>query len=284
VIRARGVLRLIRPPNVFTAVADSLAGMLVVRSMAPALLGASACLYLAGIVLNDFFDRDVDAEERPGRPIPSGDVSAGFAAALGLGLLVAGVGLAAAVSRQSLAVASAIATAVIAYDGGLKKTTLGPFGMGLCRAGNFLLGLSAVRLPPAWQAYVGPALLGLYVVALTYLARDEVGGNSARRARLGLAALAALAVALAAVLAAIHARWPAWIWFAGLVALQARNWAPLATDASARRTGRAIGGGILLIPVLDATAVAAAGSPVAAIGVAALALPAMLLRRWFSPT
>ena len=35
------------------------------------LVGASSCLYLAGMVLNDYFDRDKDAQERPARPIPS---------------------------------------------------------------------------------------------------------------------------------------------------------------------------------------------------------------------
>jgi 4-hydroxybenzoate polyprenyltransferase len=41
---------------------------------------ASGCLYLAGIVFNDVFDRKVDARERPTRPIPSGVVPLGVAA------------------------------------------------------------------------------------------------------------------------------------------------------------------------------------------------------------
>src|SRR2546427_505844 len=78
---AAGLLALVRPPNVFTAVADSAAGLLLARRAGPVAgdpglwcLAASACLYLGGIALNDYFDREVDAVERPERPIPSGAV------------------------------------------------------------------------------------------------------------------------------------------------------------------------------------------------------------------
>src|SRR3989475_10761474 len=84
---AAGLLALVRPPNVFTAVADSAAGLLLARRAGPVAgdpglwcLAASACLYLGGIALNDYFDREVDAVERPERPIPSGAVPPAVAA------------------------------------------------------------------------------------------------------------------------------------------------------------------------------------------------------------
>src|SRR3989442_15725829 len=87
---ATGLLALLRPPNVFTAVADSAAGLVLARRAAPIArdpglwcLAASACLYLGGIALNDYFDRDVDAVERPERPIPSGAVPPAVAAGRG---------------------------------------------------------------------------------------------------------------------------------------------------------------------------------------------------------
>ena len=46
----------------------------------PYLLGSSAALYMAGMAFNDIADRDEDAEVRPNRPIPSGQVS--FAGAI----------------------------------------------------------------------------------------------------------------------------------------------------------------------------------------------------------
>ena len=89
-------LQLIRLPNVFTAAADSLAGWLLVhgslqepRRWLPLVL-ASMAIYAAGIALNDWFDYAIDLEERPGRPLPSGQVSRRFAAGLGGTLLLLG--------------------------------------------------------------------------------------------------------------------------------------------------------------------------------------------------
>ena len=46
-------------------------------------------LYASGTALNDVFDLEVDRAERPGRPLPSGQVSSATAAWLGgLGLLL----------------------------------------------------------------------------------------------------------------------------------------------------------------------------------------------------
>src|SRR2546423_324402 len=98
----RAYLQLIRAPAVFTALADVLLGFffayrpsLFSEAMLPwtppwdllaMLLGASLCLYMAGMVLNDFFDAQVDARQRPRRPIPSGRVRRGTAGWLGAGL------------------------------------------------------------------------------------------------------------------------------------------------------------------------------------------------------
>lgn len=52
---------------------------------------ASVSLYAGGVVLNDYFDREIDAKERPERPIPSGKVSKEFALLMGTILLLIGV-------------------------------------------------------------------------------------------------------------------------------------------------------------------------------------------------
>src|SRR5688572_1337303 len=89
--------QLLRLPNVFTAVADVMMGYLVTHGqfrhdgVLPLLVASSCGLYLAGMVLNDVFDRERDARERPERPIPSGRVSVSSAALLGALLLAAGV-------------------------------------------------------------------------------------------------------------------------------------------------------------------------------------------------
>ena len=70
--RARAYLELVRVPNLFTAAGDIFAGYLIVSRGVGiewprllALVAASVCLYAGGVVLNDYFDRDVDGVERP---------------------------------------------------------------------------------------------------------------------------------------------------------------------------------------------------------------------------
>ena len=293
----RALLALIRPPNVFTAFADVIAGLLIARAAGAVIGGqecvlivASGCLYLAGIVLNDVFDREIDAVERPNRPIPSGAVSARFATVLALTLVGTGVALAWLSSAESGVVALALTGAIVGYDAFTKHNAIGPVNMGLCRSLNFLLGLSPILSNGGSWAQVpltGPIVLGLYVCCLTYIARDEVQGNTALRARRGLVAMAAVAVlCIVAVWWCPHApksAW-AWPWIIVVVIMAYRNWSPLWTVHDGRTTGRAIGGGILLIPMIDAAVSAAMGEPFWALAVAGLTVPALILKSWFSPT
>ena len=71
--RLLAFLELLRLPNVFTAIADVVMGFLLVAWTVsgpdwPPLVwavAASTALYLAGMVLNDLFDLEVDRRERP---------------------------------------------------------------------------------------------------------------------------------------------------------------------------------------------------------------------------
>src|SRR5262245_37211380 len=145
----RAYLQLLRPANVVTSMSNILAGYAVAGREQPGslpwLLAASAGLYAGGVVLNDYFDREVDATERPERPIPSGRVAASHALVIGLVLLAAGVSAAFAAGWVSGVISVALAALVLAYDAVAKKSsTLGPPTMGACRAVNLLLGISAV--------------------------------------------------------------------------------------------------------------------------------------------
>ena len=293
----RALLRLCRIPNVFTAFANVAAGVLLARGGAFALrdgllLAASGCIYLAGMVLNDFFDRDWDALERPERPIPLGEVAPGLALALGVALLACGVALAASFSSVAGSVAAGLACAVLLYDGGIKTGPLGPLAMGTCRFINVCLGMTAAGTsapPEAWM-WIAPLTMGAYTAAITSLSRDEVVGSRTGRAR---RAVIEVAVVLVAALAALAAASPAshlggFLWlapFAGFVAWRARGvFGPVLAEPSAAAIGRAVGGGILLMPAIDAAMVAAAGWPEAALAVTAMAVPAWLLKRRFYMT
>src|SRR5687767_12443969 len=86
---------LVRLPAVLSVPGDILLG----AAMTPprrfgrtvGMVGSSALLYLGGMALNDWADREVDARERPGRPIPSGRVSPAAALAVAAGCTAGGV-------------------------------------------------------------------------------------------------------------------------------------------------------------------------------------------------
>ena len=178
----RPYFELLRPPNLATAAADILAGYAVAglangRAL-PWLLMATICLYGGGVTLNDFFDRELDSVERPERPIPSGRVRPVDAAALGAALLLAGMIAASLASPVSGAIAVAIAVFVVIYDAwGKHQAVLGPLNMGLCRALNLMLGISAV--PAALHEHWRLALLPfIYICGVTALSRGEVHGGA----------------------------------------------------------------------------------------------------------
>jgi 4-hydroxybenzoate polyprenyltransferase len=193
----RTYARLVRLPNLPSALADIFLGALVTSAL-PArwapfalLLLASGCLYSAGMVWNDFFDLEQDRRERPDRPLPSGRVSPRAAAWLGAGLMGAGLFFALLAGQvkvwrgeadsplRPFVIALLLTLAIFAYDGWLKRTALGPASMGLCRFLNVLLGL-AVSPPVAWVAAGHLALVvGLYVVGLTWFARTEARQSNA---------------------------------------------------------------------------------------------------------
>lgn len=184
-------LQLMRLPALFTALADTFAGLLMNHSsLSPVsdflwLLLATTGLYLSGMVFNDVFDVKQDRAERPQRPIPSGRVPLAHAVVLGTVLMGSGLACAAAVRFHSFVLAGLLAGCVLAYDGVLKKTWLGPLTMGGCRFLNILLAASAgVSLVAPWQStfqrpQLGLAIgIGLYIVGLTLFARTEAQSRS----------------------------------------------------------------------------------------------------------
>jgi 4-hydroxybenzoate polyprenyltransferase len=157
----RVLARFCRLPNLFTAVADPLAGWLMAGAGGPILwpVAASAGLYTAGIVLNDCFDYAADCRDRPERPLPRGEIRLPVAWAIGVGLLAFGV-LAGGWNAVPLAVL------VLFYNAYSKRSGwLGPLTLGGCRAVNLSLGGPALIWPPL--------ILGGYVVVLALVARRE---------------------------------------------------------------------------------------------------------------
>lgn len=181
----KATLQLLRPANLVTAAADILAGMCIVNYAWDDLsflylVFASVCLYAGGVVLNDYFDRDIDAKERPERPIPSGAVSKQMALILGVTFLLFGVFLAYFYHWNSFLVSIGICFFVLLYDQYAKHHfLLGPLVMGICRGLNLILGMTVVI--PIPEPFIFYALLPVvYIAAITLISQNEVlgGGKS----------------------------------------------------------------------------------------------------------
>ncbi|MEV4875222.1 SCO3242 family prenyltransferase [Streptomyces cyaneofuscatus] len=143
----RAWTELFRVSALFSVPGDALAGAAAVgrspgRGTALA-IGASLCLYEAGMALNDWADREEDAVDRPHRPIPSGRISPPAALGAAGVLTAAGLALAARAGRPALAVATGLAATVWAYDLHLKHTKAGPAAMAAARSLDLLLGATA---------------------------------------------------------------------------------------------------------------------------------------------
>jgi len=197
--RWRACFELLRFPAVFTAIADVMMGYLVTHgnlrpySQSGSLIIASASMYLAGMALNDVFDVAIDAKERPTRPLPSGRIQLTTAKRLGLVLLAVGVSTLLLATQLSDNVKPALcgvslAICILLYNGILKRTLFAPLVMGCCRFLNVLLGMSLVTtaesgLPRPWTAreWFIAAAVGLYIVALTSIARSEASSITLQR-------------------------------------------------------------------------------------------------------
>ena len=217
--RAFAWWQLLRAGNVFTAASNVIAGFLIVQgSWQPAealalLICSSACLYLAGMVLNDVYDAELDAVERPERPIPAGHIPRTVASSAGYSFLASGVllsWLAALTAGHPMPglIGVLLAFAIVRYDRVLKSTWAGPLAMGWCRFLNVFLGASVTPHITREGWALGSALaIGLYTALLTYIARSETVGEWSRMLRVrnlvtrmiqGFIVLDALAATLAA--------------------------------------------------------------------------------------
>ena len=183
-------LRLGRVSNLPTVWTNTLAGIVLAGGQAgdprtgPLMLALSL-FYVAGMYLNDAYDAEFDARERPERPIPSGRVSAdtvftaGFGMmALGLALLAwAGYGVAGGTELAPVMGGLGLGAAIVLYNRRHKDNPLSPVLMGLCRVLVYVTaGLAVVPDLPT-SLWLGASLLLCYLIGLTYVAKQETLGE-----------------------------------------------------------------------------------------------------------
>jgi 4-hydroxybenzoate polyprenyltransferase len=301
----RDYLELMRLPNVFTSMADVAMGFLFVRELTgtidawllAVLLGASSLLYLAGVVLNDVFDLELDSHERPDRPLPSGRISPSAARWFGWGLMFAGavLGWAAAFIIGDIlpgAIVIILVTGILIYDAGLKFTAIGPVLMGACRMFNVLLGMSAAGTPFTAEHWVVAGAIGLYIAGITWFAKTENIRSSRLQLALstvvmmsGIALLGSLPYWTERINPLLQAEPQRW-WLLILILGMLIGWRCLRAviAPSPAQVQAAVAQGILSLIILDAVACFAIRGVFWSVMILLLLLPAMYFGKWIELT
>jgi len=170
---ARGYLEVTRPMNAVAAAVLTFIGAFVaggsdvVSVPVGAAVGATALAVGAGNAINDYFDREIDRINQPGRPIPRGAVSPqgvlGFSAAL----FALAVGVALLLPRLAIAIAVVNLLALISYTEYFKGMPgLGNALVAYLVGSTFLFGAAAV-------SDVGSVVV-LFVLAATATLTREI--------------------------------------------------------------------------------------------------------------
>ncbi|MEV7828792.1 SCO3242 family prenyltransferase [Microbacterium enclense] len=295
--RVADYLDLVRAPASLTVLGDAVVGALSARGSGGdfplrggALAASSVCLYSAGMALNDWADADLDALERPERPIPSGRITRSRALAVGAGLTALGIGSAFAAGRASGLVSLALAGALWAYDLVFKPTAAGPVVMAVCRGLDVMMGAAG----PGWRGALLPAsAVAVHTVAVTAVSRGEVDGST--RVTGGAAVTASVAVAASGLLGGSGApgrpggeravaalggpRAAAALGGARYLAAVLPGYLAVAGEASASNSRDATRAGIRAVVPLQSALAARAGSPVATLALLGVEVAGRLLGR-----
>jgi 4-hydroxybenzoate polyprenyltransferase len=235
---------------------------------------AASLLYVGGMFLNDAFDADIDARERPERPIPKGLARRSEVFGYGAGLLLVGILLACLLSLASGVCALATAATIVAYDIVHKRTGLAPVLMGLCRVGVYWLAAFVVPSPDRGNVVLGSAVLCAYVLALTYAAARE---NSTALVRIG--PLVGLYAPVLIIGTRLHSALGLGCLLVFVLWTVRNNWLVRTQKPTQIRAG--IGGLIAGIALLDALWLAAMDAPTEATAAALAAFAVTLILQRF---
>ena len=179
-------LTLGRVSNLPTVWSNTLAGV-VLAGVSPlnwniaTLIVAMSMAYIGGMFLNDAFDREIDAKERPERPIPAGHIKAAEVFSAGFTLLVgaifftllAALGWGSGSALIATAMAILLCGSIVLYNMWHKNNPYSPVIMGLCRLFVYLCAAFTATRSPSVMVYIGAIVLLTYLIGLTYTAKQE---------------------------------------------------------------------------------------------------------------
>ncbi|KTG07492.1 geranylgeranylglycerol-phosphate geranylgeranyltransferase [Haloferax profundi] len=172
--RARGFVELTRPGNALAAGVLTFTGAFVAGATLGDTLAVVAAVLAtvfatgAGNAVNDYFDRDIDAINRPDRPIPRGAVTAGEAKWFSVALFGGAVVSALALPLVAIAIAVVNLVALLAYTEFFKGLPgVGNVVVAALTGSTFLFGGAAIGEPLG-------ALVLCILAALATLTREIV--------------------------------------------------------------------------------------------------------------
>ncbi|ELY43176.1 geranylgeranylglycerol-phosphate geranylgeranyltransferase [Natronorubrum bangense] len=170
----RGLLELTRPINVVAASVLTFIGAFVAGGVAAEPLSVTAAIAAtgfavgAGNAINDYFDREIDRINQPGRAIPRGAVSPRGALGFSLVLFGGAVGLAITLPAAAIAIATINLLALVAYTEFFKGLPgLGNALVAYLVGSTFLFGAAAV-------GNMGPAVVLFVLSAIATLTREII--------------------------------------------------------------------------------------------------------------
>lgn len=218
-------LRLLRVALAPTIAWDVAAGLwlagLAFDASAAIALGCGLLIYHGGMVLNDWADRTIDREHRPGRPIPSGQVAAPVALGVALAMFLAANGAAFLwLPSDAWQLTLFLTAVVLAYDlgGSALRKSFGPPLLALARMGSLHLGVAAHGglFDPMAASTVKPMFAyGMWILFTSRLAAGEEDGSRGMRSLQFV-----IGCAVAPILLTVPEP-PAWPFFPGWILLAA---------------------------------------------------------------
>ena len=162
-----------------------LAGGIVADVRTLLVILALSLFYVGGMFMNDAYDAEIDAIERPERPIPSGQISQTtvFNCAYGMMggsvflLLLIGFLPSNGTGSWPALCGLVLAGLIVLYNRHHKGNPISPLIIGLCRVLVYITAGICFVAALGTPLLVGAALLVSYLIGLTYVAKQENFGS-----------------------------------------------------------------------------------------------------------
>ncbi len=276
----KAYLQLLRIPGIFTAASNVVMGFLVSQALDHnqilliPLVISSGLLYSSGMVLNDYFDYEIDKAQRPTRPLPSGRIPRQSALILGIAFLSCANLAALFVGTQTVFLTMIISILILLYNIKLKSVAAsGILILCIIRVLNVSLGITAVEFNSNFVLVTIP--LAFLVASVSIQGRVETESTTSKVIILNLIMIILSVVSLLTILPQ-NDNYHYWIFLSMFIALNTYSSVKFGQKNS-KSIQNKITHQLLSIIFLDATLVAGFSSLLYASMIASLFGPAYLL-------